>query len=173
MGCGYWCPGGRRKGSVMQIGGGSGDIHHHGVLAGIGAGTAAVLFAFGVLALAWHRVAGQVSLAVTVFAYAVMAATAVVVCAATFYIVLWVRHRARNPELLVGRRQVVQAEAVTMLPSGATVTPVAGALPYAVPAAIEAPRREIHYHFDTAEAVWAARRVMGTAGTPEAEEIPR
>ena len=87
------------------------DTHHHGPLAGLGAGAAAVLFAFGVLALAWHRVAGQVSMAVAVLAYAVMAAVAAAVCAAAWYVVLWVRHRARNPELL-SRQQVTASVAV-------------------------------------------------------------
>jgi hypothetical protein len=101
-----------------------GGTHHHGPLAGLGAGAAAVLFAFGVLALAWHRVAGQVSLAIAVLAYAVMAAVAVVIGAGTWYVVLWVRHRARNPELLA-RRQV----------PGSTARPVT------VPQAIEPPPR--------------------------------
>jgi hypothetical protein len=83
--------------------------HHHGPLAGLGAGAAAVLFAFGVLALAWHRVAGQVSMAVAFLAYLVMAAVAVVIGAGTWYVVLWVRHRARNPGLLAGR-QAARAE---------------------------------------------------------------
>jgi hypothetical protein len=89
--------------------------HHRGLLAGfsplagVSAGTAAVLFAFGVLALAWHQVSGHVSLAITMLAYAVMAALAVAAAAGTWFVVLWVRHRARNPELLSGR-QVVRAE---------------------------------------------------------------
>jgi membrane-bound ClpP family serine protease len=89
--------------------------HHRGLLAGfsplagVSAGTAAVLFAFGVLALAWHQVSGHVSLAITMLAYAVMAALAVMVGAGTWFVVLWVRHRARNPELLT-RRHAVRAE---------------------------------------------------------------
>ena len=78
--------------------------HNHGPLAGLGAGAAAVLFAFGVLALAWHRVAGQVSAAIAVLAYAVIAAVAFISGAGAFYAFLWVRHRARHPELLSGRR---------------------------------------------------------------------
>ncbi len=112
------------------------DTHHHGPLAGLGAGAAAVLFAFGVLALAWHRVAGQVSMAVAAFAYAVMAALAVVTGTGTWYIVLWVRHRARNPELLAPRRasragvaEVLDAEAVPQAIEAA-----------AEPRAIEPPR---------------------------------
>lgn len=118
-------------------------VHHHGALAGVGAGTAAVLLAFGVLALAWHRVAGQVSMAVAVLAYAVMTAVAVIIGAGAFYVFLWVRHRARNPELLAGRRtvraEVAQAEAA--------------AIPAREAPALPAP---VHYHFDSAEAVQAA-----------------
>ena len=107
------------------------DAHHHGPLAGLGAGAAAVLFAFGVLVLAWHRVAGQVSMAVAVLAYAVMAAVAAVTGAGAWYVVLWVRHRARNPELLSGRR-AVRAD---VLPD-----PVTAGIQAARPAAIEPPR---------------------------------
>jgi hypothetical protein len=111
--------------------------HHRGLLAGfsplagVSAGTAAVLFAFGVLALAWHQVSGHVSLAITMLAYAVMAALAVVVGAGTWFVVLWVRHRARNPELLAGR-QVVRAEVVEPEPPRVTAA--------RQPAAIEPPR---------------------------------
>ena len=107
------------------------DTHHHGPLAGLTAGAAAVLFAFGVLALAWHRVAGQVSMAIAALAYAVMAAVAVITGAAAFYVFLWVRHRARNPELLAGRR-TVQAEVLPDAPPAE--------LEAARPAAIEPPR---------------------------------
>jgi apolipoprotein N-acyltransferase len=99
-------------------------------LAGVSAGTALVLFAFGVLCLAWHQVSGHVSLAITMLAYAVIAALAVVTGAGTWLVVLWVAHRHRNPELLV--RQVVRAE---------VVDPAAPpAIAAAQPAAIEPPR---------------------------------
>lgn len=127
------------------------QVHHHGVLAGVGAGTAAVLFAFGVLVLAWHRVAGQVSMAVAVLAYAVMAAVAVIVVAGAVYVILWVRHRARNPELLAGWR-TVQAQAV---PPEAVAIP-AGETPALLP--------PVHYHFDSAEAVEAALTAMRRDG---------
>jgi len=134
----------------MSIGGKS--THHRGPLAGLGAGAAAVLFAFGVLALAWHRVAGQVSLAVAFVAYAVMACMVVAVAAGTWFVLLWVLHRSRNPHLLAGR-QVVQAEIVP--------DPASAPLPYAEPAAaIEPPRPEVHYHFDSPEAVQAALAAM-------------
>ena len=111
--------------------------HHRGLLAGfsplagVSAGTAAVLFAFGVLALAWHQVSGHVSLAITMLAYTVMAALAVMAGAGTWFVVLWVRHRARNPELLAGRH-AVRAEVLDAESPQVTAT--------AQPAAIEAPR---------------------------------
>jgi apolipoprotein N-acyltransferase len=111
--------------------------HHRGLLAGfsplagVSAGTAAVLFAFGVLALAWHQVSGHVSLAITILAYMVIAALAVVTGAGTWLVVLWVAHRHRNPELLVrraDRAQVLDAE------------PAPEAVAATAPPAIEPPR---------------------------------
>jgi hypothetical protein len=102
-------------------------------LAGVSAGAMGVLFAFGVLLLAWHQVSGHVSLAITVLAYAVIAALAVVTGAGTWLVVLWVAHRHRNPELLVrrdGRVQVLDAE-----PAPQAIAP-----PAVQPAAIEPPR---------------------------------
>lgn len=89
-----------------------GNAHHrYGLspLAGVSAGTAAVLFAAFVLALAWHRVAGQVSTGITVLVYAVIAAVCGLLLAVLFYVFLWLRHRVRHPETLAGR-QVVRAE---------------------------------------------------------------
>lgn len=107
-------------------------VQYRSLLAGVSAGTAAVLFAFGVLALAWHRVAGQVSMAVAFLAYAVMAAVAVAVGAGAFYVLLWVRHRVRNPHLL--GRQPARAEA---LPAPPAELPAVEAVPLA---ALEPPR---------------------------------
>lgn len=115
--------------------------HHRGLLAGfsplagVSAGTAAVLFAFGVLALAWHQVSGHVSLAITMVAYVVMAAVAVVAGAGAWLAVLWVVQRHRNPELLVRRADRVQVMAAEPPP------PVPELLaPPIAPAAIEPPR---------------------------------
>jgi hypothetical protein len=111
--------------------------HHRGLLAGfsplagVSAGTAAVLFAFGVLALAWHQVSGHVSLAITILAYAVIAALAVVTGAGTWLVVLWVAHRHRNPELLVRRADRMQVP---------VAEPVPQVIAAAAPAAIEPPR---------------------------------
>jgi hypothetical protein len=86
--------------------------HHHGPLAGLGAGAAAVLFATVVLLLAWHRVAGQVSAGITVLVYAVIAAAVGLLLAVLAYVFLWLRHRARNPGLLSRRQPPPDAEAV-------------------------------------------------------------
>ena len=111
--------------------------HHRGPLsgfsplAGVSAGTAAVLFAFGVLALAWHRVAAQVSTGITVLVYVFIAALAVTFGAWTWLVVLWVAHRHRNPELLVRRADRVQVLDAEPAPEAVA----AAALP-----AIEPPR---------------------------------
>lgn len=121
--------------------------HHYGFspLAGVTAGTASILLCFGVLALAWHRVAGQVSTGITVLVYVMIATVCGLAFAALFYVFLWLRHRFRHPELLAGRH-AVRAEigrasadfgldqAVTSRPSLDAVSP-ASKLP-----AIEPPR---------------------------------
>ena len=107
--------------------------HHYGFspLAGVTAGTASILLCFGVLCLAWHQVAGHVSAAVTVLVCVFVAAFTVVAGAVAVLAVLWVAHRARNPELLV-RRGEVRAEVMDAEPAEITAGP-------AVPA-IEPPR---------------------------------
>jgi uncharacterized membrane protein YtjA (UPF0391 family) len=105
--------------------------HHRGLLAGfsplagVSAGTAAVLFAFGVLLLAWHQVSGHVSLAITVLAYAVIAALAVAAGAGAWLVVLWVAHRHRNPELLVRRADRVQVLDAEPVPQVVAASPPA------------------------------------------------
>jgi hypothetical protein len=97
--------------------------HHYGFspLAGVTAGTASILLCFGVLALAWHRVAAQVAAGITALVYAVIAAVCGLLLAVLFYVFLWLRHRVRYPETLASGR-VVRAIAA------------------APPAAIEPPR---------------------------------
>jgi hypothetical protein len=102
--------------------------HHHGPLAGLGAGAAAVLLAAVVLLLAWHRVAAQVAAGITVLVYTVIAVVCGLALSALAYAVLWLRHRVRHPETLAPRS--VRAEA-------AEAPQVTAARP---PAAIEPPR---------------------------------
>jgi len=95
----------------------SGDshVHHHGLLAGVGAGTAAVLLGGLFVAGVWHRVSGTVAQAVTVLVWALVAA---VLAASAFVIAfLWLRlrHHARNPETLTRypvRAEVIKARAL-------------------------------------------------------------
>ncbi len=104
--------------------------HHRGLLAGfsplagVSAGTAAVLFAFGTLALAWHQVSGHVSLAITMLAYAVIAALAVAAGAGAWLVVLWVAHRHRNPELLARRADRVQVLDAEPVPEAVAAAPL-------------------------------------------------
>ena len=105
--------------------------HHHGPLAGVSAGAAAVLFATVVLLLAWHRVAAQVSTGITVLVYVAVTAVCALLLAVLVYAFLWLRHRVRHPETLAGR-QAVRAEVVDdAAPQAVTA---------AQPAAIEPPR---------------------------------
>jgi hypothetical protein len=111
----------------MQLNAGGNHVHHHGLLAGLGAGAVAVLAAFGLVLAAWRQVSHSVGEAMTVLTWAVV----VVVLAATVYVVgflfLRLRHHVRYPETLT--RQVVRAEIV---PAAA---PAAAVLPAAAPAA--------------------------------------
>jgi hypothetical protein len=100
-------------------------------LAGVSARTALVLFAFGTLCLAWHQVSGHVSLAITMLAYVLIAALAVTFGAWAWYVLAWVRHRVRNPELLAGRRTVRAEVAAAESPQVTAARQ---------PAAIEPPR---------------------------------
>ena len=90
-----------------------------------------MLFAFGVLALAWHRVAGQVSTGITVLVYAVITAVCLLMGLAVAYGVLWLRHRIRHPETLTRHHPVEVAEVVAAPAIGGGAEP---------PRAIEPPR---------------------------------
>ena len=98
----------------MQVNTGRDQTHHHGALAGLGAGAAAVLAAMAlcaVLVLAvWHHIAGQLSVAVQVIVWALTAAVVAVVAAGMVYAVLFLRHRVLHPETLA--RTTVRAEAI-------------------------------------------------------------
>ena len=98
----------------MQVNTGRDQVHHHGVLAGLGGGAAAVLaglLAGGVLVLVvWRHVAGQVSVAVAVIVWALTAAVVGAVLAALVYAFLFIRHRALHPETLA--RATVRAEVI-------------------------------------------------------------
>lgn len=126
------------------------QTHHHGLLAGVSAGAMAVLLAFGLALLAWHRIAGAVGDAVIVI---VWTAAAVVIAGALVsgvYAVLWLRHRLRHPEVL--SRQPVRAEVISDVPAAVPAPQPAAELPAA--------GTHTHYHFDSAEAVEAALQAV-------------
>jgi len=115
------------------VNGGSGT-HHHGPLAGLGAGAATVLAGTVLILIAARRQLGEVA---TVAAWALMATLAGAVIAAGVYVFLWLRHRVRNPHLLAGRR------AVPAQPEAAGLTWTAQQIPAETAAAIE-PGHEVH-----------------------------
>jgi apolipoprotein N-acyltransferase len=103
--------------------------HHYGLspLAGVSAGSAAVLFAFGVLALAWHRVAGQVSTGIVMAVYVFIAAAVLAALAAAAHVVLRLYHQA----VMQQHERARTAPATEAAPQAVTA---------ARPAAIEPPR---------------------------------
>ena len=105
------------------------NTHHHGPLAGIGAGAAAVLTGGVLILIAARRQLGEVA---DVIAWTLMAAVVGAVIAAAVYVFLWLRHRVRHPEILAGR-QAIRAEVLGQ-------APVPQAVEAAQPAAIEPPR---------------------------------
>ncbi len=149
----------------MQVSAGGDHTHNHGLLAGISARAAGVLALLVLMLLAWHRVGQAFGTAATVILWALAALVVAYVASEIAVRFLRLRHHVLHPETLVP--QTVRAEIIP-----AQGAPAITGVPVPAPA-IEAPRREIHYHFNTAEAVWAARRVMGTTDPSEAEGLPR
>lgn len=127
--------------------GGEHHSHHHSLLAGVSAGAMAVLVAFGLLLLAWHRIAGAVGEAVIVIVWAVAAVVVAGAVTVSVYAVLWLRHRLRHPEVLTGR-QAIRAEAVNE-----AVVPQAIEAPATSPAAIEPPRMYLNVSPDQLAAI--------------------
>ena len=130
--------------------------HHHGMLAGVGAGTAAVLVCAVFILSVWHRVSGTVASAVTVLVWAVVASVLGAGVYVLVYLFLRLRHHVTHPETLT--RHAVRAEVIPpSLPAIETA-----ALPAASPAAeLPAPQQHItHNHFESAEAVRAALAAM-------------
>ena len=134
------------------------STHHHGPLAGLGAGAAGVLAGTGLILIGARRQLGEVA---TVVAWSLMAAVVGAVIAAAVYVFLWLRHRLRYPETL-GGRQVIRAEVLEEAVGPQAIQP-----PAAQPAAIEPPR-EVHLHFYTADPAEAAeiirQAIPGQAG---------
>jgi hypothetical protein len=135
-----------------------GSTHHHGPLAGLGAGAAAVLFAVVVLLLAWHRVAAQVSTGITVLVYVVITVVCGLAVAALSYAVLWLRHRVRHPETLAPRQAYRADVADAESPQVIAARPAA---------AIEPPRM---YFTDEQFAVLMRQQVTDTQLPPVSQD---
>jgi hypothetical protein len=138
---------------LMRVDGGS-HVHHHGILAGLGAGAVAVLGCVLLAAALWRRISGPVTTAVTVMVYALAAVVIAAAAYTVWFLYLRARYHAANPDTLT--RQRARAEVIPSLP------PEAPAIPAPVPLAAlpPAPQHITHNHFDSAEAVEAALRAM-------------
>jgi hypothetical protein len=122
--------------------------HHHGLLAGLGAGTAAVLVCGLLVMGVWHRVSGAVAAAVLVLVWALMAAVLAAAIYAVTFLFLRLRHHVIHPETLT--RHAIRAEVIPP-PLSATETP---AIPARVPVAEMLP--VARYHSGSAGTVQAA-----------------
>ena len=123
------------------------STHHHGPLAGLGAGAAAVLTGGGLVLIAARRQLGEVA---TVVAWALMAAVIGAVIAAAVYAVLWLRHRVLHPEVLA-RPPSIRAEVMDAEPAP-QLSAASAPLPYAE---LE-PGREVHLHLNVTPGQLAA-----------------
>jgi hypothetical protein len=136
-------------------------VHHHGLLAGVGAGTAAVLVAGLLILGVWHRVSGTVGAAVTVIVWAFAAA----VLAAALYVVgclaLRLIHHAAHPETLT--RHSLRAE---VIPGKALAADESPALPAPAPVAALPSPAVNHWHLSDPETAAAVIRAA-TEGTTE------
>jgi hypothetical protein len=84
--------------------------HHHGMLAGLGAGTAAVLACMIFVLSVWHRVSGTVAQAVVVLVWALVAAFLAGAVYVVVFLGLRLRHHVAHPETLT--RHTVRAEVI-------------------------------------------------------------
>ena len=125
-------------------------VHHHGAVAGLGAGTAAVLVCAVLTLSVWHRVSGEVASALGVIVWGLVAVFLAAAVFAVAYLFLRLRHHLAHPETLT--RHSVRAEVIQ---APAAETP---AIPPAERAAL--PPAGPHYHFETPEAAEAALRAM-------------
>lgn len=105
--------------------------HHHGLFAGLGAGTAAVLVCAVFVLSVWHRVSGTVAEAVTVIVWALTAVLLVAAVYAAGFLGLKLRHHVTHPETLTRnpvRAEVIPAPALPVAEIGPAPEPLA-ALP--------------------------------------------
>ena len=114
----------------MQLKTGGNDVHHHGLLSGLGAGAAGVLAVLALMFAAWGQVSHAVGAAATVIIWALAAGVVAFVALEIAVRVLRVRHHVLHPETLVPRAvraEVIPAQVVTSevpaLPPGHRLLP--------------------------------------------------
>ena len=134
--------------------------HHHGPLAGASAGAVGVFVGGGIILLACRRQLGEVA---SVYAVLLMIAGPLALGYAVVYGTLRLRQHARNPETLTRRPQVA-AEVLNQAPQPLPAPQQAAELPAGAP--------DIHYHFDSAEAVEAALQAMHERQITESHHDP-
>lgn len=114
----------------MQVSAGGTHVHHHGILAGLGAGAAGVIAVLALVFAAWHTVSRTVGDAVTVIAWALVAVVLAAAASVIAFLFLKLRHHAAHPETLV--RQSVRADVIP----GQVLPADIPALPATAPAAL-------------------------------------
>ena len=140
--------------------------HHHGLFAGLGAGTAAVLVCAVFVLSVWHRVSGTVALAVTVIVWALVA----VLLVAAVYAVGFLGLQAPSSRDPPGDPHPARGPRGGHPGPGTACQRHAGIQPPA--AAAELPAAGTHYHFDSAEAVETALRAMQERPDTESHHDP-
>ena len=152
----------------MQLKTGGNDVHHHGLLSGLGAGAAGVLAVLALMFAAWGQVSHAVGAAATVIIWALAAGVVAFVALEIAVRVLRVRHHVLHPETLVPR--AVRAEVIP----AQVVTSEVPALPPGMPPAWRVLPQDPEAAIDMIRAITAGRERPAPAVIPsDAEEWSR
>ena len=141
----------------MQVSAGGSHTHHHGLLAGVGAATAAVLSVLVLVLLAWRTVSRAVGPAATVIIWALAAAVVARVAYEVACLILRLRHHVTHPETLM--RHAVRAEVIP----GQVVAPAIVGIPAGKPVAALPPGWRVLPE-DPDAAIAMIRAITGEAG---------
>jgi hypothetical protein len=130
-------------------------VHHHSLLAGVGAATAAVLVAGLMLMGVWHRVSGAVAGAVAVIVWALAAAFIAAAVYAVMFLGLRLRHHVTHPETLT--RHPLRAE---VIPAAASADETPAVTAPAPVAALPPPAITHNWHLNDPETAAAVIRAV-------------
>jgi hypothetical protein len=139
----------------VQLSPGGNHTHHHGMLAGLGAGTAAVLVCAVFVLSVWHRVSGTVATAVTVLVYVLVAVVLAAAAYVVWFLFLRARHHLAHPETLT--RQRVRAEVIPL---------AAEEIPAPAPLAALPPPAVNHWHLNDPDTAAAVIRAVAEGNQP-------